>query len=368
MGYHYLIASVAAAAATALTFLRPTVSAFHQQLPPRSTRPFRAHSLLPISSSSSPRTCLTSTPQPKSLLPSPTRSSRTCARQLHSSSTSSSSSGDAVTAINYFKSTPIEELLPSTDLLLIIDEILESKSLIDDTEALVVKNIDSIERRLRDEGRSIKELIGEEGTSRILKSVGNIDGYDDAAVKAFLGSDAVNNLFTRILYDGIYEFFNTIDVFGRVISNLPIIGPIRNQIRDETKKNLDRTLGPLVKGFLREYTKVAVGEATGFVLSPANRKVFGQANQRLVSSILDRPLNTLLPPGDMTEKLVDDAFEYVRHVRVEELKEYVEFVYGYVGDKSVDRVVDVDRVLEASPTLKKTIDNVWAKATSGDGS
>ena len=97
--------------------------------------------------------------------------------------------------------------------------------------------------------------------------------------------------------------------------------------------------------------------------------MFGQANQKLAASVLDRPVNTLLPPGDMASQLIVDAFEYVRNVSTEDLRQYVEFVYGYVGDKSIDRAtVDVERVLEASPTLKRTVDNVWSRATSGNNS
>ena len=289
--------------------------------------------------------------------------------QLHStSSPSPSDRSDATSVINYVKSTPVDQLLPSQDLLLIIEELIQSRSLIDDSEALVMKNWGSIERKLRDESRSIKELIGDETAARLLKSIGNIDGYDPAAVKAFLSSDAVNNLLTRVLYDGIFEFFDTVDVFGRIISNLPIIGPIRNQIRDETKKNLDRTLGPLVKSFLGTYGKVATGQATDFALSPANRKMFGQANQRLVSSVLERPLNTLLPPSEMSSQLIDDSFQYIRSVQVQDLKEYVDFVYNYIGSKSIDRAIDVDRVLKSSPTLQSTINNIWAKAAAAASS
>jgi len=163
--------------------------------------------------------------------------------------------------------------------------------------------------------------------------------------------------------DGIYQFFQTIDVFGNIISKLPIIGPIRNQIRDETKRQLDRTVGPLIQNFLREYTKVAVGEASDFVMSPTNRKAFGNANARLVLSLMKRPVNSLVPQSDVTVKLREDAFEYVRKTNSDDLKEYVTFVYDLLGDKSVSKAVNVDRVLSASPTLQKTLDNMWEKAT-----
>jgi len=131
---------------------------------------------------------------------------------------------------------------------------------------------------------------------------------------------------------------------------------------------LDRTLGPLVQGFLREYTRVAVGEASDFVMSPANRKLFGQANVKLIGSLLNRPVKTLLPSEDTSKKLINDTFEYVRSVKTEDLKNYVDFLYGYVGDKSIDRAVDVDRVIKASPKLKRIVDNIWIKATTNSSS
>jgi len=151
-------------------------------------------------------------------------------------------------------------------------------------------------------------------------------------------------------------------VFGNIINGLPIIGPLRKKIVVETKKSLDRSLGPLVQKFLATYTKIAVFEASEFILSPANTKVFASANVRLVSSLMDRSVNSLLPPAEMSDKLKDDAFEYLRNVDTESVERYLGFTYDILGDKSVDSVVDTDRVLDASPTLRRTIDTLWDKA------
>jgi len=267
-------------------------------------------------------------------------------------------------AINWIKAEELESLLPKQNTLSILDELLSDAALIDDSETIIIKNWDKLEYKLLEETRSVSEILGEETTDRILRSVENIDRYDPDAVKAFLGSEAVAKLLAQVLYDGIYNFFQTIDVFGNIIGQLPIIGPIRNQIQAEAKRSLDRTIGPLTKTFLRTYTKTAVMEVVDFVLSPTNRKIFGGANVQLVSNILERPVNSLVPPSDMTVKLRDDAFEYLRTVGIEDLQEYVIFCYDLVGDKSVDDVFNIERVIEASPTLQKTIDNVWSKATT----
>jgi len=265
-------------------------------------------------------------------------------------------------AIDWFKTEDLDSLLPKEDALSILDELLSDELLIDDSEALVIRNWDKLERKVLEEKRSIADILGKETTDRVLKSVDNVDGYDPQAVQSFLGSEAVNKLLAQVLYDGIYNFFQTIDVFGNIIGNLPIIGPMRNRIRDEAKKSLDRTVGPLIKQFLTSYTKVAVLEASEFVLSPANRKVFSSANVKLVSNILERPVNTLIPPSDMTVKLRDDAFEFLRTAERKNLEEYVTFCYDIVGDKSVDDVLNVNRAIDASPTLQKTIDRLWNRA------
>mmetsp|Transcript_60034 Transcript_60034/g.177991 ORF Transcript_60034/g.177991 Transcript_60034/m.177991 type:complete len:328 (-) Transcript_60034:481-1464(-) len=266
-------------------------------------------------------------------------------------------------AIDWIVAQPLDAVLPKDDAVKILDEILTNDELIDDTESVVTRNWDKLESKLREETRTVADILGAETTDSVIKSVQNIDSYDPEAVRAFLGSNAVNELFAKVLYDGIYQFFQTIDVFGNIISKLPIIGPIRNQIRDETKRQLDRTVGPLIQNFLREYTKVAVGEASDFVMSPTNRKAFGNANARLVLSLMKRPVNSLVPQSDVTVKLREDAFEYVRKTNSDDLKEYVTFVYDLLGDKSVSKAVNVDRVLSASPTLQKTLDNMWEKAT-----
>ena len=70
----------------------------------------------------------------------------------------------------------------------------------------------------------------------------------------------------------------------------------------------------------------------------------------------------------MTSKLRNDAFEYLREAKVTDLEEYVAFCYDLVGDKSVDDAFNVNRIIDASPTLQKTIDNVWTNAINAEKS
>ena len=172
--------------------------------------------------------------------------------------------------------------------------------------------------------------------------------------------------------DGIYEFFQTIDVFGNIISGLPVLGPIRNKIRDDLKKQLDRTLGPTLRTFLKGYTSVAIGRASSFVLSDQNRRAFGAANARLLKSVLDRPLQDLLPESSdpSIAKLRTEFFEYLRQLNEEDssdLENYAEFVYDLIGDKTLDSVgLNVHRVLDASPTLENTANRIFDEAINNN--
>lgn len=167
--------------------------------------------------------------------------------------------------------------------------------------------------------------------------------------------------------DAIQEFTQRMDIFGNIINTLPIIGPMRKQITQGFQQQLDRTLGPLIRSFLQAYTKVAISQAIDFILSTENQKMFASANQNLVSSLLQRPVNTLLPPSDTLDKLQEEVFEYIRNdVNMTDVERYLDVVYDVVEDKSVADVVNVDQVLDASPTLQTTLDTIWTKMKSAD--
>eukprot|EP00536_Pseudo-nitzschia_multiseries_P000228 jgi/Psemu1/233384/estExt_Genewise1.C_30235 len=268
---------------------------------------------------------------------------------------------------------PLETLISKEETIAISRELTSDKALLDSLEEAVVTNWDKIVAKLTQSSdgkrQTLSGLLGEEATQRLLRGVQNLDVYSDSkTVNAFLQSEAVNDLFAQTLYDGIYEFFQTIDVFGNIISNLPVLGPIRNKIRDDLKQQLDRTLGPTLRSFLKGYTSIAIGRASSFVLSDQNRKAFGSANARLLQSVLDRPLQDLLPVSSNPSiaKLRTEFFGYLRDLGEEDsldIEEYAALVYDLIGDKSLDSVgLNVHRILDASPTLETTANRIFDEA------
>eukprot|EP00535_Pseudo-nitzschia_heimii_P005821 CAMPEP_0197175330 /NCGR_PEP_ID=MMETSP1423-20130617/1577_1 /TAXON_ID=476441 /ORGANISM="Pseudo-nitzschia heimii, Strain UNC1101" /LENGTH=421 /DNA_ID=CAMNT_0042624453 /DNA_START=179 /DNA_END=1444 /DNA_ORIENTATION=- len=303
--------------------------------------------------------------------PGATRSATTT--RLRSSSSSAETATTGVRGIiDWIQGEPLESLLSREETVAICRELTADRELLDKLEAAIVANWDRIVRKVTRSdtgGNTLGKLLGEEATQRLLRGVQNVDLYSDPkTVNAFLQSEAVNELFAQTLYDGIYEFFQTIDVFGNIISNLPVLGPIRNKIRDDLKTQLDRTLGPTLRSFLGGYTNVAIGRAAGFVLSEQNRRAFGAANARLLQSLLERPLEDLLPESSNPSvvKLRTEFFGYLRNLGDEDstdLEDYASLAYDLIGDKSLDSLgLNVHRVLDASPTLESTANRILDEA------
>ena len=266
-------------------------------------------------------------------------------------------------ALAWAEQETVESLIPKEDAVAIVSELINNDELTKESEELVLDYWKKLEKRLKDEKRSIGEILGTETVDTLLKSVKNINQYDSESVRAFLGSKAMNSLFAKVLYDGIFEFFQVIDVFGNIVNSLPIIGPIRKQIVAETRKQLDSSLGPLVQNFLQSYTKVAVGRAADFILSPSNQERFGNANVQVVKSLLQRPVSSLILAEGLLEAAIQDYYATFRDIDPAAIERYMDLVYDYVGDRSLSNTgINVERIVEGSPTLLKTVDRLWDQA------
>ena len=261
-------------------------------------------------------------------------------------------------------------------------ELINDDELMDTFEAAVVRNWDASLRKLLNQEtanqRSVADVLGDETTTRIIAQLETINLYSDVtSIQTFLESPAVQELFSTVLYDGIYEFFQTMDVVGNIIAKLPVLGPIRNKIRDDIKTNLDRTLGPLVRTFLQSYTKIATNNALSFIITNNNNNnnnnnKFNQANGRIVKSLLNRPTTDLLQILDtntnpsITELRIE-AFKYLRQLKTNEgatttttiIDEYINIVYDLLGAKSIESIgIDINKVYDASPTLETTTERL----------
>ena len=289
--------------------------------------------------------------------------------------------------LNYLSTQTLESLLSPSDAKLIYEELLFSSSSTDndngeqqstlfndDTYQQYVKYWDKFGRKLREESRTPADLLGSDITNRILSFIkgegggGNGGSYDAQTVKAFLESDAINSLFTQLLYDAIFEFTTKFDILGNAISNLPLLGPVRNQVLKESKRNMDRTLGPLLRQFLSGYTRIAIRQAIDFVVSKENASAFGNANAKLVGYLLEkRSVSEWIPEDKVLIRWRQDVWDYVISLergsdQQKIINQSIDWIYDLVGDKCFDDAgVDVDAIFDASPTLERNVALFWKR-------
>lgn len=254
---------------------------------------------------------------------------------------------------DFIKNESLTSFVSKDDLILCLEEIKENEQLWIDNKIVFEKYWDKLEEQLRNENRRIDEILGSSLTSKILKTVQDIDVYDPVAVRTFLQTPAIELMISGILYEGIFEFLQRVDIIGNVVNQLPIIGPIRQSIVKEFKSQLDKVLAPQVKTFLSTFNRVAVERMITFVLSKDNRIGFSTANKKLIENILSRKISTLIPTKETSNKLKGQVWSAFREVPVNDLKPSFDIIYEQIGDKSISSFIDVDEILDSSATAKK---------------
>jgi hypothetical protein len=253
---------------------------------------------------------------------------------------------------DFVKNERIASFISKDELISVLEEIKANDELWQENKIVYDKYWLKLEEQLRNENRRIDEILGSSLTSKILKTVQDIDVYDPVAVRTFLQTPAVELMISGILYEGIFEFLQRVDIIGNVVNQLPIIGPIRQSIVKEFKQQLDKVLAPQVKTFLSTFNRIAVERMISFVLSKENRKGFGAANVKLIENILSRKISTLVPNKDTSNKLKDQAWSAIIEVPINDLTPSLDIIYEQLGDKSISSFIDVDKVLDSSKTAK----------------
>lgn len=226
--------------------------------------------------------------------------------------------------------------------------------------------------KLREERRSIVQVVGGRAHNRILDFVEGQDPYDPQAVQTFLQTPVFENMLGSILYEGIFEFLKRVDIIGNVMNKLPIIGPIKVAIDREFKKSLDRTVGVQIKSFLATFNRTAVQRMVDFVLSPSNRAALRRANRNAADVVLNRPLSQLLPTdAAKSDVLKKQIWNTISNTSVDDLLPAINFVYSSVGDTPLDTLLHpnfTDVLLGSSSKLQSLLErNVRRYLESDDG-
>ena len=145
--------------------------------------------------------------------PAPCRSTTTRLNSSSSSSSTTRSTPGVRGIIDWIQGEPLESLVSRDEAVAICRELTADRDLLDKLEAAVVANWDRIVRKLvrgggdddttttrTPGGNTLRGLLGEEATQRLLRGVRDVDLYSDPkTVNAFLQSEAVNELFAQTL-------------------------------------------------------------------------------------------------------------------------------------------------------------------------
>ena len=209
---------------------------------------------------------------------------------------------------------PFDQILPREDLSEAVREFQSNSASLESNKALFEKWWLQFEKTIREETRPLKIILGSQATSELLENVEKADVYDPTTVRAFLQNPAFETMIGGILYEGIFEFIQRVDIIGNIVNKLPIIGPIRQTIMSEFKKNLDKSLGGQVKVFLSSFNRVAVQRMIDFILSPSNRISLQKANRNVVQSFLERPLSTVIPDAKFSIMVRDQIWKALPEV------------------------------------------------------
>lgn len=207
----------------------------------------------------------------------------------------------------------------------------ESRTSMEPTFDLLWKDI---EQFIATENRPLKAILGNQLTTKVLSAVESTDIYEPSAVRSFLQAPVFEKMIGGILYEGIFEFLQRVDIIGNVVNKLPLIGPIRQTFIKEFKKVIDSILGEQLKSFLASYNRIAVQRIVDFLLSKDNRGYLAQANKNLVSTLLSRPISELLPNQATRDQLKVSLWAAVNAVSEEDILNIVKTVYDNYSDRS----------------------------------
>jgi hypothetical protein len=190
------------------------------------------------------------------------------------------------------------------------------------------------EARLRGEERSLGEVIGKAGSERVVSLAESLDP-DPEAVRTFLRSPAIESMLGEVLYQGIFEFIKKVDLVGRVVNKLPVLGGIRRKILAAFREEIENRLESQIKGFLGGFSGLAVERMIQFVLSDENRQGMGKARRRLAEHMLERPVKTLVPDAEAVARSRENTWKAIRESKLSDREGgLLDLLYRDYGDES----------------------------------
>lgn len=240
-----------------------------------------------------------------------------------------------VTALeDWLRGQPMAQVVPRERLRSTIDELRGDDAFWEEMRPRYERAWAEGEAKLRAEQRPAREVLSPATCERILEGLERLDP-DPEVAKAFLRSPAVESTLGEVLYHGITEFLAKADLIGRVVNKLPVLGPIRKKVMAVFKDEFEGRLEGQVKGFLGQFSGKAVDRLIQQVLSEENRPGFRAARRKVGEHLLERPLASLIPAPEQTDRLRDELWKGLRQAALKNEDELLEQVYADHGDETI---------------------------------
>jgi len=177
-------------------------------------------------------------------------------------------------------------------------------------EASASTTLQKVEQRLREDNRTLKDLLGESVAASLERSIatGLSDGFSREDIQAALRTPAVERAIGAILKDGIFEFIQTVDILGNAVNRLPILGPLRQQVVEGLRREVERMLGHQINAFLGRYTRLAAEQSLlPFLTADSNKALLAQSARQVAQYAFSRKVSELVPPPSSAAKLREEA-------------------------------------------------------------
>eukprot|EP00802_Teleaulax_amphioxeia_P021496 Tamp_21855.p1 GENE.Tamp_21855~~Tamp_21855.p1 ORF type:complete len:314 (+),score=75.41 Tamp_21855:104-943(+) len=216
---------------------------------------------------------------------------------------------------------------------------------------------DEVDTLLRREERPLKEILNPGVMAKLLDQVESAE-VDPSTLKAFMRTPAVESMAGAILYTGIFEFVQAADILGNIVNQLPVIGPIRQEINKSLKQQLDSTLGPQVTKFLGTQSRPAVEQMIAFITDDGNKQAFGKSGRRLAEYLLSRPVTQLMPSRETALKIRDEGWPVIRELvsTVEAQEKLIDGFFEKNGDTNIGEYLP-----DLPPSAKRGFLRIWQR-------
>jgi hypothetical protein len=214
-------------------------------------------------------------------------------------------------ALRWLEQRRLEDLVTDEHLQTWIDEDADAAVIEERFRTAFERIWDHAVKRARDDERTLREAVGEEGARAALDLAEALEPSEES-VRAVFEQGATEELLGTVLYDGIMEFLKKADLLGPVIDKIPVIGGLRRRILSGLREEFERRAERQVRAFLKTASKAAVQRAIDFVLSQRNREKFRGMRRRLTERLLDARIRDLVLSDARLERVRKETWERLR--------------------------------------------------------